>query len=275
MQGERLSHAVGCAFAACLERKQKRDKECGVTMTFDPKNSTFTRTGSFRQTSITERIQDPQEVKSAGTNIITPPSIPSMYWVLNASAFSNPQPSGRSFQPLFLLVFFYYYFILFYRSDSFQLVWNFRWHKCASLAHLAFWVTTNASIMPQIFSHCVKMISYAYSCNKIWPCKLFPSSVIQINDKYGVLFFLWHQHSASLLFHPGRRTPLPPLSWVGAPPFLCNFHIFFSYLSIYFIISAFQFSLIIIYKLFSFSVSSWCAHGRQASEIVKCSVIKL
>lgn len=54
--GERLSHAVGCAFAVCLERKQRRDKECGVTMTFDHKNSTFTRTGSFRQQTMTERL---------------------------------------------------------------------------------------------------------------------------------------------------------------------------------------------------------------------------
>uniref|UniRef100_A0A182WA66 PID domain-containing protein n=1 Tax=Anopheles minimus TaxID=112268 RepID=A0A182WA66_9DIPT len=54
--GERLSHAVGCAFAVCLERKQRRDKECGVTMTFDMKNSTFTRTGSFRQQTMTERL---------------------------------------------------------------------------------------------------------------------------------------------------------------------------------------------------------------------------
>lgn len=54
--GERLSHAVGCAFAVCLERKQRRDKECGVTMTFDVKNSTFTRQGSFRQTTMTERL---------------------------------------------------------------------------------------------------------------------------------------------------------------------------------------------------------------------------
>lgn len=53
--GERLSHAVGCAFAVCLERKQKRDKECGVTMSFDAKNSTFTRMGSFRQQGLTER----------------------------------------------------------------------------------------------------------------------------------------------------------------------------------------------------------------------------
>nr|CAG4652005.1 EOG090X09VR [Triops cancriformis] len=63
--GERLSHAVGCAFAVCLERKQKRDKECGVTMTFDPSNATFTRTGSFRVGSLTERIQDPQDCKPA------------------------------------------------------------------------------------------------------------------------------------------------------------------------------------------------------------------
>ncbi|XP_018324741.1 protein numb [Agrilus planipennis] len=55
--GERLSHAVGCAFAVCLERKQKRDKECSVTMTFDNKNSTFTRTGSFRQQGLTERLE--------------------------------------------------------------------------------------------------------------------------------------------------------------------------------------------------------------------------
>ncbi|XP_045616043.1 protein numb isoform X4 [Procambarus clarkii] len=61
--GERLSHAVGCAFAACLERKQKRDKECGVTMSFDPTTSTFTRSGSFRQMTVTERLSDPQECK--------------------------------------------------------------------------------------------------------------------------------------------------------------------------------------------------------------------
>ncbi|XP_034241912.1 protein numb isoform X2 [Thrips palmi] len=63
--GERLSHAVGCAFAACLERKQRRDKDFGVTMKFDPKDSTFTRSGSFRQPSLTERLADPQELKPA------------------------------------------------------------------------------------------------------------------------------------------------------------------------------------------------------------------
>ncbi|XP_037078613.1 protein numb-like [Pollicipes pollicipes] len=63
--GERLSHAVGCAFAICLERKQRRDSECSVTMTVDPDTSSFTRFGSFRQASITERLTDPQECKPA------------------------------------------------------------------------------------------------------------------------------------------------------------------------------------------------------------------
>ncbi|XP_048830432.1 protein numb homolog isoform X5 [Brienomyrus brachyistius] len=79
--GERLSHAVGCAFAACLERKQKREKECGVTATFDANRTTFTREGSFRVTTATEQaereevmrqMQDTKrvgdtEVKSAGS----------------------------------------------------------------------------------------------------------------------------------------------------------------------------------------------------------------
>ena len=65
--GERLSHAVGCAFAVCLERKQKRDKDINnVTMNFDNKTSTFTRCGSFRQSSITDRLTDPQVAKPSG-----------------------------------------------------------------------------------------------------------------------------------------------------------------------------------------------------------------
>uniref|UniRef100_A0A6A7FVU5 Protein numb-like n=1 Tax=Hirondellea gigas TaxID=1518452 RepID=A0A6A7FVU5_9CRUS len=72
--GERLSHAVGCAFAACLDRKQKRDKECGVTMTFDKNNSTFTRMGSFKQMTITDRLSDPQECKPDANNGLTSPT---------------------------------------------------------------------------------------------------------------------------------------------------------------------------------------------------------
>lgn len=81
--GERMSHAVGCAFAVCLERKQKRDKECGVTMMFDSKNNTFTRSGSFRQGSITERLERAVDVvpRAAPVNpfaIERPHATPSM-----------------------------------------------------------------------------------------------------------------------------------------------------------------------------------------------------
>lgn len=58
--GERLSHAVGCAFSVCLEKKQKRERE-NVSMEVGP-NHSFTRFGSFRQASITERFEDPQMV---------------------------------------------------------------------------------------------------------------------------------------------------------------------------------------------------------------------
>ncbi|XP_068110228.1 protein numb homolog isoform X2 [Hyperolius riggenbachi] len=80
--GERLSHAVGCAFAACLERKQKREKECGVTATFDASRTTFTREGSFRVTTATEQaereeimkqIQDSKKGVDAEVKIVPPP----------------------------------------------------------------------------------------------------------------------------------------------------------------------------------------------------------
>jgi len=60
--GERLSHAVGCAFGICLENKQKRDK-VNVSVNYDAKESSFTRMGSFRVGTMTERIADPQAMK--------------------------------------------------------------------------------------------------------------------------------------------------------------------------------------------------------------------
>lgn len=76
VQGERLSHAVGCAFAACLERKQKREKECGVTATFDASRTTFTREGSFRVTTATEQAEREeimrhiQDAKGKGLQVV-------------------------------------------------------------------------------------------------------------------------------------------------------------------------------------------------------------
>ncbi|XP_033102751.1 protein numb homolog isoform X2 [Anneissia japonica] len=61
--GERLSHAVGCAFAACLERKQQRDKLCGVKVEFDVNKTTFTRQGSFRQATMTEQLAEAEQNK--------------------------------------------------------------------------------------------------------------------------------------------------------------------------------------------------------------------
>lgn len=70
-QGERLSHAVGCAFAVCLERKQKRDKDCSVTMNFDLSDATFTRTGSFRQQLLTDKLQDTTNVNNSINALVT------------------------------------------------------------------------------------------------------------------------------------------------------------------------------------------------------------
>lgn len=48
-----MSHTVGCAFQVCLERKQKREHDSQIT-------DQYTRFGSFRPVSLTERIIDPQ-----------------------------------------------------------------------------------------------------------------------------------------------------------------------------------------------------------------------
>ncbi|KAK4336830.1 hypothetical protein RND71_043650 [Anisodus tanguticus] len=89
--GDRLSHAVGCAFSVCLERKQKRDSK--LTETKNIKNNSnktnsslnsvgsslnsslnteadkistknFSRTGSFRRIPLVQRMKDPQECKT-------------------------------------------------------------------------------------------------------------------------------------------------------------------------------------------------------------------
>ncbi|CAM5172570.1 unnamed protein product, partial [Eretmochelys imbricata] len=69
--GERLSHAVGCAFAACLERKQKREQECGVTASFGANRTSFARQGSFRAPAA--RPPDSQKAEAAPA---TTPSAP-------------------------------------------------------------------------------------------------------------------------------------------------------------------------------------------------------
>lgn len=71
--GERLSHAVGCAFAACLERKQRRDKECAVSMSIDAASHAFTRQGSFRKSGITRRVSEADAGNNNNGNTVVSP----------------------------------------------------------------------------------------------------------------------------------------------------------------------------------------------------------
>ncbi|KAF7201143.1 protein numb homolog isoform X7 [Nothobranchius furzeri] len=98
--GERLSHAVGCAFAACLERKQKREKECGVTATFDANRTTFTREGSFRITTATEAaereevMRQLQDAKKAETDMMAANLVNSVTNATGHQPGSCPSPSS-------------------------------------------------------------------------------------------------------------------------------------------------------------------------------------
>ncbi|KAM4612444.1 numb-like protein [Discoglossus pictus] len=101
--GERLSHAVGCAFAACLERKQKREKECGVTASFDASRTSFAREGSFRVTSASQQaereevMRQLQDKKKAETTVVQPVIVPPVNTVVAApSPVLTAQPENQS-----------------------------------------------------------------------------------------------------------------------------------------------------------------------------------
>uniref|UniRef100_A0A3Q2THE8 Numb-like protein n=1 Tax=Fundulus heteroclitus TaxID=8078 RepID=A0A3Q2THE8_FUNHE len=99
--GERLSHAVGCAFAACLERKQRREKECGVTASFDASRTSFVREGSFRinssssqQGSSSEREEKLQDKKKETDLFISLPPGSASPPEGTASPMERPEPGG-------------------------------------------------------------------------------------------------------------------------------------------------------------------------------------
>nr|XP_032820914.1 numb-like protein [Petromyzon marinus] len=89
--GERLSHAVGCAFAECLERKRQRELGCSVTATFDESRTTFSREGSFRVPSATELAR--QGEGGAGQARQLHPASPSSAGIANEAALDF-LPSG-------------------------------------------------------------------------------------------------------------------------------------------------------------------------------------
>ncbi|XP_078675764.1 protein numb homolog isoform X7 [Branchiostoma floridae x Branchiostoma belcheri] len=88
--GERLSHAVGCAFAACLERKQKREKDCGVTVTWNADKTSFTRQGSFRQTTMTERM-DQEDLDAEAQGDAASPGTPAKASAVQTAAIPRQQ----------------------------------------------------------------------------------------------------------------------------------------------------------------------------------------
>ena len=88
--GERLSHAVGCAFGICLENKQKRDKT-NVSVQYNSTDNSFTRNGSFRVGTMTERLADPQALK------VTPES-PRTSDAEVTKAVERPRPPETMYQ---------------------------------------------------------------------------------------------------------------------------------------------------------------------------------
>lgn len=92
--GERLSHAVGCAFGICLEYKQKRDK-ANVSVQYEPKDSSFTRNGSFRVGTISERLADPQAMRIISP---IPRTLGSVSEAENITPMERPRPTELMYQ---------------------------------------------------------------------------------------------------------------------------------------------------------------------------------
>ncbi|XGW02286.1 hypothetical protein V3C99_014379, partial [Haemonchus contortus] len=104
--GERLSHAVGCAFSICLERKKKRDEENvqnlekALNPNWEDKGETANnaqRTNqayqSFRKSiPISERLQDPQSA------IVNNAPLASAHQPSSSIAKPRPSPNPALFQ---------------------------------------------------------------------------------------------------------------------------------------------------------------------------------
>ena len=96
--GERLSHAVGCAFGICLENKQKREK-MSVSVNYNDNEASFTRVGTFRAGTMAERLQDPQAMKPvAESPKLSIHSEASKESEDSAAAVERPRPSDVMYQ---------------------------------------------------------------------------------------------------------------------------------------------------------------------------------
>jgi len=92
--GERLSHAVGCAFGICLENKQKREK-MSVSVNYNDKEASFTRMGTFRTGTMTDRLTDPQALKPSESPKL---SIASEKSEEGIAPLERPRPSDVMYQ---------------------------------------------------------------------------------------------------------------------------------------------------------------------------------
>lgn len=92
--GERLSHAVGCAFGICLENKQKREK-MSVSVNYNDKEASFTRMGTFRAGTMTDRLADPQALKPSESPKL---SIASEKSEEGIAPLERPRPSDVMYQ---------------------------------------------------------------------------------------------------------------------------------------------------------------------------------
>lgn len=92
--GERLSHAVGCAFGICLENKQKREK-MSVSVNYNDNEASFTRMGTFRTGTMTDRLADPQALKPSESPKL---SIASEKSEEGIAPLERPRPSDVMYQ---------------------------------------------------------------------------------------------------------------------------------------------------------------------------------
>lgn len=107
--GERLSHAVGCAFAICLERKQKRDREAAeltaAAAALNNRNSNNNNHHNHNHNSrTTQPLLPPPAVRDPQIFRFTEP--PPMKPVINPYAIDRPHATPlmlqrqTSFRPL-------------------------------------------------------------------------------------------------------------------------------------------------------------------------------
>jgi hypothetical protein len=96
--GERLSHAVGCAFSVCLERKQKRD----LKLTETNNNATSTLNNSTSASVSTISDSNASSLNSvgltAGTNHISNNSITSSSTVVSSNIVNKSFQRTGSFR---------------------------------------------------------------------------------------------------------------------------------------------------------------------------------